>query len=173
MARPEKVAQVDAVTAMINDARSVILSDFTGLDVEKISKLRSLCRENNVQFRVVKNTLARLGIKGTSAEGLSGLFEGPTAVAISREDEYSAAKVIAKFAEEHEVPKFKGGFVDGNVVDATVVLALSKLPSKEELVSMLLSGIQGPANGLVGCLQGPLRNLVSVLNQIKEQKEQS
>ena len=85
MARPEKVAQVDAITAMFNDAQSVILSDFTGLNVEKISELRRLCRENNVQFRVVKNSLARLGIKGTPAEGLSGLFEGPTAVVCTQD----------------------------------------------------------------------------------------
>jgi len=173
MARPEKIAQVDAVAAMINESQSVILSDFTGLDVEKISELRRLCRENNIQFRVVKNTLARRGIQGTAAEGLTEHFEGPTAIAISRDDEHSAAKVIAKFANEHEVPKFKAGFVDGNVIDATTVLAFSKLPSKEELVSQLLAGIQGPGNGLVACLQGPLRNLVSVLDQIKEQKEQS
>jgi large subunit ribosomal protein L10 len=172
MARPEKVTRVDRVAEMFKDARSVILSDFTGLDVAKISLLRKLCRENDIQFRVVKNTLAKRGIQGTEAEGLTQYLEGPTALAVSRENENAAAKILAKFAEEHEAPKFKAGFVDGNVIDATEVLALSKLPSKEELVSQLLAGIKGPANGLVGVLQGPLRNLLSVLNQIQEQKSE-
>jgi len=173
MARPEKVAQVDAVRAIFDDARSVILSDFTGLGVDKISELRKLCRESNVEFRVVKNTLAKRGIAGTAAEGLTEYFEGPTAMAISREAENIPAKVLAQFAEEHEKPVFKAGFVDGDVINATRVITLSKLPSKEQLVSQLLAGLQGPGNGLVGCLQGPLRNLMSVLNQIKDQKEPS
>jgi large subunit ribosomal protein L10 len=171
MARPEKVARVERVAAVFEDARSVVLNDFTGLDVEKISELRRLCRENNVEFRVVKNTLAKLGVKGTAAEGLEGYFEGPTALAVSRESENAAAKILAEFAKEHEAPKFKAGFVDGNVIDATEVIALSKLPSKDEMLSRVLVGIMSPATGLVGVLQGPLRNLVSVLNQIKESKE--
>lgn len=172
MARPEKIARVERVAESLKDARSVILNDFTGLDVEKISQLRKLCRENNVEFRVVKNTLAIRGVKDTPAEGLTKYFEGPTAIAVSREDENTAAKILAKFAEEHEAPKFKAGFVDGNVIDATAVLALSKLPSKEELLSKMLAGIMSPATGLVGVLQGPLRNLVSVLGQIKEAKSE-
>jgi large subunit ribosomal protein L10 len=171
MARPEKVARVERVTDVFKGARSVILSDFTGLDVEKISELRKLCRENDIEFRVVKNTLARLGVKGSEAEGLSEYFEGPTALAVSRESENAAAKILAKFAEEHESPKMKAGFIDGNVIDATEVIALSKLPSKEEMLSRVLAGIMSPATGLVGVLQGPLRNLVSVLGQIKEAKE--
>ena len=171
MARPEKVARVERIAESMKDARSVILNDFTGLDVEKISQLRKICRENNVEFRVIKNTLAKRGIEGSPAEGLSQYLEGPTAIAISREDENTAARILAKFAEEHQAPKFKAGFVDGNVIDATEVLALSQLPSKEELLAKVLAGIMSPATGLVGVLQGPLRNLVSVLGQIKEAKQ--
>jgi large subunit ribosomal protein L10 len=173
MARPEKIARVERVAQSIQEARSVILNDFTGLNVEKISQLRRLCRERNVEFRVVKNTLARRGVAGSPAEGLTEHFQGPTAIAISREDENSAAKVLAEFAQEHEAPKFKAGFVDGNVIDAAQVLALSKLPSRDELLSQVLAGIKSPASGLVGVLQGPLRNLVSVLGQIREAKEKS
>lgn len=171
MARPEKVARVERIAGVFEGARSVILGDFTGLDVEKISELRKLCRENNVQFRVVKNTLAKLGVKGSEAEGLSEYFEGPTALAVSRESENAAAKILAEFAKEHESPRLKAGFIDGKVIDATEVLALSKLPSKEEMLAQVLAGIMSPATGLVGVLQGPLRNLVSVLGQIKEAKE--
>ncbi len=171
MARPEKVAAVEQVAESLKDARSVVVNDFTGLDVEKISELRRLCREANVEFRVVKNTLARLSVKDTEASGLAEFFEGPTALAISRENENEGAKILAKFAEEHEAPKFKAGFVDGNVIDAAAVITLSKLPSKEELLSKVLAGLQSPASGLVGVMQGPLRSLMSVINQIKDQKE--
>ena len=171
MARPEKVAAVEYVAEVFKGARSVVLNDFTGLDVEKISELRNLCRENNVEFRVIKNTLAKLGVKDTDAVELEKYFEGPTALAISRESENVGAKVLAKFAKEHDAPKFKAAFVDGNVIDATAVLALSTLPSREELLAQVLAGIKSPASGLVTVMQGPISSLVNVLNQIKEKSE--
>jgi large subunit ribosomal protein L10 len=171
MARPEKVAAVESIAEVFKNARSVVLNDFTGLDVAKISQLRRLCRESGVEFRVVKNTLARRGVRGTDAAELEAFFEGPTALAISADSENDSAKVLAKFAEEHEAPKFKAGFVDGNVIDATGVLTLSKLPSKDELLSQVLAGLMSPGNGLVSVMQGPLRNLLSVLNQIKQSIE--
>lgn len=171
MARPEKVAAVESIADVFKDARSVVLNDFTGLDVAKISELRRLCRENQVEFRVVKNTLAKIGIKETDAVELDKYFEGPTALAISRENENQGAKVLAKFAEENKSPKFKAAFVDGKVVDATAVLALSKLPSRDEMLSTVLAGIMSPANGLVSVMQGPLRGLLNVISQIKDQKE--
>jgi large subunit ribosomal protein L10 len=171
MARPEKVAQVDAVKAAVTESRSVVLVDFTGLDVEKITDLRSRCREAGVDFRVVKNTLAKLGIKDTDAEGLDSYFEGPTAIVAHPDAEHVGAKVIAVFSGEHEdKPVLKAGYVDGALLDFAQVTALSLLPSKEELLARLLGGIQSPGNGLVACLQGPLRNLMSVLDQIKDQK---
>jgi large subunit ribosomal protein L10 len=171
MARPEKVAAVESVAEVFKDARSVVLNDFTGLDVAKISELRKLCRENDVEFRVIKNTLAKLGVKDTEASGLEEFFEGPTALAVSRESENVGAKILAKFAEEHKSPKFKAGFVDGKVIDASAVLTLSKLPSKEELLSQVLAGLKSPASGLVSVMQGPLRSFVNVLSQIKDQKD--
>lgn len=170
MARPEKVAQADAVAESINAARSVVLTDLTGLDVAKVTELRRRCREAGVELKVVKNTLAKRGLEKTTAKGLAAYFEGPTAIAISRETENMPAKVLAKFAADNELPKLKAGFVDGNVIDAAGVLALSKLPTKGELVSQLLGGIQGPARGLLTVLQGPARNLASVLKQASEKQ---
>lgn len=171
MARPEKVAVVESVAELFKSARSVVLNDFTGLDVEKISQLRKLCREHGVEYHVVKNTLAKRGVENTEAQDLLPYFEGPTALAISRESENESAKVLAIFAKDHDAPQFKAGIVDGKVVDATAVLALSKLPSKEELLSKVLAGLQGPGNGLVSVLQGSLRSLLGVLNEIKKTKE--
>jgi large subunit ribosomal protein L10 len=170
MARPEKVAHVERIAESVNSARSIVLSDLTGLNVAKVTELRRRCREAGVELKVVKNTLARRGVENTAAKALAPYFDGPTAIAISRQTENMAAKVLAKFASEHELPKLKAGFVDGNVLDAKGVLALSKLPSKGELVSQLLGGIQGPARNLVSVIQGPARNLASVLKQVSEKQ---
>ena len=171
MARPEKVKKIEELSEVFSSARSVVLNDFTGLNVEKISELRRLCREKGVEFRVVKNTLARKSIKGTPAEELEQYFDGPTALAISRESENISAKILVKFAEEFEAPKLKAGVVAGKVIDATEVLALAKLPSKEELMSTLLGTIRSPGNRLVSVLQGSLRNLLYALNAVIEKKQ--
>jgi len=171
MARPEKAKQVEELSEIFNNARSVVLNDFTGLNVEKISELRRLCEKAGVEFRVVKNTLAKRSIKGTSAEDLEQYFDGPTALAISRESENISAKILVKFAEEYELPRLKAGVVEGKVIDAKDVLALAKLPSKEELMSKLLGGIMSPGNRLVSVLQGSLRNLLYALNAIVEKKQ--
>ena len=171
MARPEKAQKVDELAEIFNNARSVVLNDFTGLNVEKISELRSLCRKAGVQYLVVKNTLAKRSLKGTPAEKLDGEFEGPTALAVDRDSENVAAKILADFAKEHEAPKFKAGIIEGNVLDATHVLALAKLPSREGLLSQLMAGVQGPGNGLVSVLQGTLRNLLYALNAIVDKKQ--
>jgi large subunit ribosomal protein L10 len=170
MARPEKVAQIDAVAAIFAEAGSVVLNDFTGLDVAKVSELRRRCRQAGVSFRVVKNTLAKRGLAGTAAADLAPFFDGPTALAYTKASENAPAKVLAQFAEEHELPRFKAGFLDGRVMTAAQVTALAKLPSRRELLAQVLGGMRAPGNGLVACLQGPLRNLLSVLDQIKDRK---
>jgi len=171
MARPEKIEKVESMKEVFDSARSVVLNDFTGLNVEKLSALRKLCREAGIEYRVVKNTLARRSIKGTSAEELEAQFEGPTALAIGRESENVSARIIAEFAKEHEAPKFKAGIVEGKVIDATGLLALSKLPSKKELLSTLLASMKSPGNNLASVLQGTLRNFLYAMNAIIEKKQ--
>lgn len=171
MPRPEKVKRIEKLTDIIGESRSVVLNDFTGLNVEKISELRKLCRENDVEYRVVKNTLARRSLKGTGAEELEAHFSGPTALAVSRESANAPAKILAKFAAEYDAPKFKAAIVEGKVIDATEVLALSKLPSKDELLSKLLGSMKSPGNGLVSVLQGTLRNFLYAVNAVIEKKQ--
>lgn len=172
MARPEKVQQVETIAEAFTGSRSVVLNDFTGLNVAKLSELRRLMREAGIEYKVVKNTLAKRGIKGTPAEELEVHFEGPTAIAVDREGENRAARIIADFAKENEdSPKFKAGLVDGDVIDATGMQTLASLPSKEELLSKVLAGLQAPGNGLVGVLQGTLRNLLYAMNAIIEKKQ--
>ena len=162
MARPEKVAQVDAVEAAVNSARSIVLSDITGLNVAKVTELRRRCRAEGVDLKVVKNTLAKRGIEKTAAKDLAKYLEGPTAIAISRESENWATTTRPSSSRRRDV--------SGIVIDAKGVLALSTIPSKGELVSQLMGNIQGPARNLLSVMQGPARNLASVLKQISEKQ---
>lgn len=171
MARPDKIEKVETMAKLFEDAQSVVLNDFTGLDVEKLSQLRKLCREAGIEYVVVKNTLAKRSIKGTPAEELEAQFEGPTALAVGRDSENVSARILADFAKEHEAPKFKAAIVSGKVIDATAVLALAKIPSREELLSTLLAGIKSPGDGLVSVLQGTLRNFLYAMNAIIEKKQ--
>jgi len=171
MARPEKVATVESLSEVFRQARSVVLNDFTGLNVEKLSELRKVCRENNVEYKVIKNTLAKRGIQGTPAEELERFFEGPTAIAVDKEHENIAAKIIAKFAEENEAPKFKAALVEGKILEGAEVMELAKLPSREEMLATMLAGMKAPANNFVFVLQGVARKLLYALNAVIEKGE--
>lgn len=172
MARPEKIQKVEQLAEVFANARSVVLNDFTGLNVEKLSTLRRRCREAGVEYLVVKNTLAKRGLQGTAAEQLADFFEGPTALAVARDSEHMAAKVVVDFAKDNEdIPAMKAAVVEGKVIDATAVLALATLPSREQLVSQVMAGLMAPGNGLVSVLQGTLRNLLYAVNAIIEKKK--
>ena len=174
MPRPDKIEKIESLTVLFRDAQSIVLNDFTGLNVEKISRLRKLCRDSGVEYRVIKNTLAKRSVKDTPAEVLEQYFEGPTAIAVTMEgDANLSAKVLAKFSQENEAPRFKAGLIEGNVIDATGMLALAKLPSREELLSKVMASIKSPATNLVFVLQGTVRNLVYVLDAIKSKKTES
>jgi large subunit ribosomal protein L10 len=168
MARPEKIAVVESLSAVFQEARSIVLNDFTGLNVEKLSALRKLCRESKVDYRVVKNTLAKRGAQGTPVEELTRFFDGPTAIATSMESENIPAKILAEFAGENEAPRFKAALVEGRILEEDAIIELAKLPSRDVLLSMALAGIKAPANGLVGALQGTLRKLLYAMNAIVE-----
>ena len=173
MARPEKVAVVESVAELFKDARSVVLNDFTGLDVEKVSELRRLCRESNVEFRVVKNTLAKLGVAKTEAAELDGYFEGPTALAVSRDSENLGAKILAKFAKDNPKLEVRIGVLSGKPLTKENIDSLSKLPPREVLLSMLLGTLKAPTSSLVYVLSGVLSKFARTLLAIQQEKEKS
>ena len=170
MVQPIKTDRVNELVGLIRDAKSVILNDFTGLNVADISELRSLCRKNGVTFRVIKNTLAKLSFEELGIDGMDPLLEGPTAFAISSVDEVAPAQVLKKFADEYELPKFKGGYVAGCVIDKDEVTRLAVLPGREVLLTQVVGTFQAPMRGLVGVLSASLRDLAGVLNAISEKK---
>lgn len=153
-------------------AASVVLADFKGLTVEAVTGLRREFRAAQCEYKVVKNTLLGLAVKGTGMEKFEKLLTGPTAVAYSMEDPAAPAKIAAKFAKD-QAEKFiiKGGYVDGNVLDAKGVEQLSKLPGKNELRAKVLATFMAPATDFVRLLgAGPL-NFLYLLNARKAELE--
>ncbi len=172
MARPEKEQIVAELADKIKDAKSLLLTDFTGLNVEEISDLRNQLREAEVEYRIVKNTLARLSLEQLGLTQLLEYFEGPVAVALSKNDPIAPAKVISEFAKKIEKPKLKAYYLDGDIFKGEQINELAKLPSQEVLMGQLVGTIAAPLSGFVTALQNLLQQMVVVLNEIKKQKEQ-
>jgi len=170
--RPEKKAAVEEIADKLDRAKSLVFTDFVGLNVEEMTELRDKLREAGVEYKVVKNTLAKIAARQEGLDKLTDEFTGPTAIAFGMEDVVSPAKVLVDFDEEHEVFDIKGGFLNGDLINDEKVKSLADIPSKEVLLSQLLAGMQAPISGLVNVLQGNIRGLVQVIDQIKNQKEE-
>lgn len=148
---------VDEIAAAVKDAQSVVLVDYRGLTVEQDTQLRKQLREAGITYKVYKNTMMNFAFKGTDYESLLPYLEGPSAIAISTEDATAPARVLCKFAKTANALEVKGGVVEGIAYDANGIVEISKIPSKEELLSKLL-----------GSIQSPITNFARVMNQLAE-----
>ena len=148
---------VDEIAENISGAQSVVLVDYRGLTVEQDTQLRKQLREAGITYKVYKNTMMNFAFKGTDCESLASLLEGPSAVAISKEDATAPARVLAKFAKTAPALELKGGVVEGVFYDAKGIGSIATIPSKEELLSKLL-----------GSIQSPIANFARVMNQLAE-----
>ncbi|MGM0470773.1 MAG: 50S ribosomal protein L10 [Bacillota bacterium] len=171
MPKREKELVVEELTDKFNKAKSAVLTDYCGLDVAEMTELRAQLREADVDYKVVKNTLARLAAKNAEREEVDEYLTGPTAIAFSEEDPVAPARVLADFAEEHEALEIKAGILEGSLIDQEQITSLADIPSRKELIAQTLSKMKAPVNGLVNALNDPLRSLAAVLNAIKEDKE--
>ena len=158
MAKVElKQPVVQAIAEDVKDATSVVLVDYRGLTVAEDTALRKQLREAGVIYKVCKNTMMKRAFEGTEFAALDDCLEGPSAIAISKDDATAPARIICNFAKKAEALEVKAGVVEGSVYDAAGNQELSKIPSREVLLSKLL-----------GSLQSPITNLARVLNQIAE-----
>ena len=173
MNRADKQAQIDGLTEKFKVAEAAFLTDYRGLDVEKISDLRSRLREKDTEYRVVKNTLARIAAKATGNEALVDHLKGPSALAIVNGDPAAAAKVLVDFAKAEDTLDVMGGVLGGVYLDADTLDRLAKLPSKDVMRATLLGAMNAVPGGFVNVLGSVVRSSVQVLNAIKEQKEQA
>jgi large subunit ribosomal protein L10 len=169
--REEKATSIAELREKLGDARGAVLTDFRGLSVAEITELRTLLRKSAVEYKVVKNTLAKLAVKETGLAGLASYLEGPTAIAISRKDPVAASKAVSAWAKGRPTFTIKGGVVEGRVVGPTEVIALAELPSREVLLARMAGAFQAPLQGLVQVLSAPLRGLANVFDQVRQRKE--
>ena len=158
----EKSPIVEEIKGHLDGAKSVVLADYLGLTVEQDTKLRRATREAGVVYKVYKNTMIKRAVEGTEFESIIPDLEGPTAIAISKEDATAPARVIADFAKTASKLELKSGVVEGTYYDANGIQAISQIPSREVLLSRLL-----------GSLQSPIANLARVINQVAEQKAEA
>ena len=173
MVRPEKMAEVELLTEKLRASEGLVLADFTGLSVGAISDFRKKCREKGVEFRVVKNRLAIRAASAAECPEIDAFLKGPTGIAFGLDSPVEPAKVVMEFAKDHEQMVVKGGYLDGKLLQASEVEALSKIPGHEELLAMLMRSMQGPVTGVVGCLSGVMRNLVGVLDAVAKEKAEA
>jgi len=155
-----KQQQVAEVSEKLRASACTVVADYRGLNVSQVTELRKQLREAGVEFSVLKNTLTRRATAATELTELDEHLTGPTAIAFSNEDAVAPAKILVEFAKKNEALKVKAGVLEGQVVDATQIKALADLPSREGLLSMLLS-----------VLQAPVRNFALAVKAVADKEE--
>jgi len=168
--RAQKAEEIAELTQEIGKANNAFLIDFKGITVPQVTELRKQVRETKSGYLVVKNTLALLALKDSPIVAMREQFSGPTAIAFNATDAVVLAKALTKFAKDVPAVRFKGALLNGQVVPAEQIQAIASLPTREELVAKLLFLLQSPIRGLVTVLQGNIRNLAVVLDQIGKQR---
>jgi len=160
-------AAIELKTSLVNDyatkfkeAAALVVVDYRGLSVEQVTELRRNLRAEGVEFKVLKNNISRRAMVEAGYEGLVSEFVGPTAIAYSNDDVVAPARILYTFAKANDALELKAGFIEGEVATHDQVMELATLPSRDGLLSMLLS-----------VLQAPMRNMAYALSQIADQKE--
>jgi large subunit ribosomal protein L10 len=168
--RKEKEATLNQITDELKDARGVVFSEYRGLTVKQLENVRKTLRKENVSYQVVKVTLLKkaLAALGISPENFE--YTGPVALAVSQDEETAPARILKSLIKENPMLVLGGGIFNNKLVGTDVVIKLASLPTKLQLLGQLASVIAGPARGLVTVLSGNTRNLLNVLNAIKEKK---
>lgn len=169
MKRTDKEQLVIELTDKLKGAKALYYTDFTGLNVKRMTDLRRRLRRAGVEYVVIKNTLA---LRAVNESGLAGTrLRGPTGLVISR-DPVSGAKVLSDFAKENDSkPEIKGGLLDGKQIGVEQVKKLASLPSREQMLAQLAGGLQAPLAGFLGMMNGVMYQMVGALEALRTQRE--
>ncbi len=167
LSRAEKEEEIKALNERFSNEEMVVVTQYSGLDFAALTELRSNLRKEGASFKVTKNSLTKIAIKGTKFEQLDGLFTGPTGVATSK-DPIAAARVAYKFAKDNDKLIIVGGAMGDMILDAEGVAAIAKLPSLDEIRSKLIGLLQAPAQKIASVTAAPARDLVGVTKAYSE-----
>ena len=170
MPNAAKVESIDELKERFDGVGTAVLTEYRGLTVRQLSDLRKQLKGASAEFKVVKNRLARLAVRGSALEPLSPHLKGPTGVAFTRQDPVAVAKALQTFVRANPALTIKVGLVEGKVLEAAALRSLADLPSKDALRSQLVGALQGPLSQLVSLLQAPLRELVHILEEKAKQQ---
>jgi len=171
--KAQKEELVGALVGRLRRAPTLYVTDFTGLDVARMTELRRRFRAAGVEYVVVKNTLAVRALAEAQVAGLEAFLGGPTALVLAGADPVAAARVLTDFAKEHEKPAVRAGLIDGRAITPEEVKYLAQLPSKLELLAQLGGTLQGPMAGFAGALNGLLYMMVGALEALHRERSQS
>ena len=155
----QKEEEVSKLAEKLKEAKIILLTDYRGINVADVTKLRADLRNTNSEYKVIKNNIIKRALDANGESGLDDLLEGPTAIVIGTEDYLEPSKVIYNFSKNNEFYKIKGGIIDGKVMTAEEIITLAKLPSRQELMAKL-----------AGALLGNITKLAVALDAVREQK---
>ena len=173
MPTPQKEAVLQDTQGRIADVRGIYLADFSGMTVQSLSLLRKRCREQGVQFRVIKNTLLKRAFNARGIQELDDHLVGPTGLVFSPQDEMAPAKILADFAKEFEKPRMKAAVVDGRFYDDKAIARLAKLPSREVLLSQLLGTFVAPMTTFLGAVEALLATPANMADALAREKSKT
>jgi large subunit ribosomal protein L10 len=170
LTKKQKEDAVEELVREIQEHSVILLSDFSGLNVETATEIRRRFREQSVTFRVVKNTLARLALEQIGVGELAQHLTGPNALVMSEGDPVAPAKILLEFERKGDTPKIRTGWVDASILTAAEIRRIADLPSREQLLAQIAAGFQAPIAGFARLLHEMLRQLVSTLDEVGKSK---
>ncbi len=165
-----KTEKIDAIKAKIEKAQVAVITEYQGLSVEEITKLRREIQKAGGDYMVTKNTLAKIAVKGTEYEALAEKMTGPIALAFGFEDPVTPAKAVAKFIKETKKASIVGAVLDGKLLTEAETKALAELPTKEELFAKMLGSINSPASGIANSINAVMSQLTRAMAAVRDQK---
>jgi large subunit ribosomal protein L10 len=170
MPTSEKEQRVRELTEAIARSKSIVLTNFTGMNVDLVTKMRRRLRDAHVEFIVEKNTLAKLALKESGVKDLDPYLEGPTGMALGK-DEIAGVKILAEFSKEFEKPALKAAYVGGQVYTADGIKLLAQLPPREVLLGQFIGALRSPLQGFAGVLSGSIRKFLGTIDAVGTKKQ--
>lgn len=173
MGRQEREYIVEEISNQVKENPNLIVSSFINIKADRLNELRSKLAEKSGGYFVVKNTLCHLALDKANMSELKDFVDGPTGFVFCGENPVDISKILVDFSKEEEGFALKGGYIDGLVLDETSVKKLAALPSKKELLTMMVCGVKSPITSFVGVLSNLIKGLVVVLNEASKKMEQT